>query len=252
MLKSLKNIIFNSLDTVGLPNLFLKLRNQPRIFLYHGVSPEIPDCGIFNYRRKFIRPESFRNHLIWLKTHFEILPLSLIIERTRHKERIMRPACAITFDDGYGNLYSQAFPVLKELNIPASVFITTDPTDKKIPLWVDVLEYAIGMTKSPEIEVKSMKKKFALKSYAERCAADDAIRNYLKKLPEEKKLKILKEVVSSSGNNLEKEFASSPYQGLTWEEAREMEKNGIEFAPHTLSHPVLSRVDTQTAKKEIK
>ena len=169
-----------------------------------------------------------------------------------HKERIAKPSCVITFDDGYENLYTHAFPILKELKIPATVFLTTDLIDKKIQLWVDVLEYAIGMTKFPEIEVRNMKKRFALKSYAERCAADNAIRGYLKKLPEEEKLKILREIVNSSGKDLKKEFSSSPYRGLTWEETREMEKNKIEFAPHTLSHPVLSRVDTQTAKKEIK
>ena len=34
--------------------------------------------------------------------------------------------CCITFDDGYEDTYSQAFPLLKESNIPFTVFVTTD------------------------------------------------------------------------------------------------------------------------------
>lgn len=253
MSKSLKNLVFYSLDMSGLPNLFLKLAgNQPRIFLYHGVSPQIPNCGIFNYRQKFIRPESFRKHLIWLKKHFNIVPLSSIIERSDSKERITKPSCAITFDDGYENLYTHSFPILKELNVPATIFLTTDIVDKKTPLWVDLLEYALGMTEKPEIDIRDIGKTFSLKNYGERCAADDSLRKYLKKIPEEEKIKTLEEIIKIAGKDLRKDFASSPYRGLTWNEAREMEKYKIEFAPHTLTHPILSRLDKEAAEREIR
>ena len=38
---------------------------------------------------------------------------------------------------------------------------------------------------------------------------------------------------------------------LSWEEVREMAKNGITFGAHTVDHPHLDRVDSEEAKKEI-
>ena len=253
MRNALKKIAFTVLDATGAPSLSLKSAGKkPRIFLYHGVSPEIQNYGIANYRQKFIRPESFREHLVWMKKRFKVLPLFTIIERLNHKEEFDTPACAVTFDDGYQNLYHYAFPVLKELRVPATVFLTTDLVDQKGPLWVDILEYSIGMTTETEMEVKEMKKKFLLKSFTDRCKADALIRDFLKKIPNQEKVKILEEITRAAGKDLRKNFATSPYHCFTWDEMREMEKYGIEFAPHTLNHPILSRLDQKEAEKEIK
>lgn len=251
----IKKLAAYSLDALGLPNLFLRRTARlPRLLLYHGVSPEIPDYGIFNYRQKFIKPESFRKHLIWLKTHFTILPLSYIIERHQEHKGIPEAACAITFDDGYENLYSHAFPVLKEFGIPAAVFLTTDFIDKKEPLWVDRLEYATGVTTVENIYVKfgHTHKKFSLASYNERCYADNTIRNYLKKIPAREAIEILEKIAITTGKDLSSTLCDSPYKGLSWGKIREMSNNGIEFAAHTLTHPVLARVSKEEARRQIK
>ncbi|MBU3958968.1 MAG: polysaccharide deacetylase family protein, partial [Candidatus Omnitrophica bacterium] len=44
----------------------------------------------------------------------------------RHKKRIPPKSVAITFDDGYKNNYTYAFPILKKYNLPAMIFIITN------------------------------------------------------------------------------------------------------------------------------
>src|SRR3989338_10367301 len=133
-----KKIVSRMLSALGMPELSLRAPTvRPRIFLYHGVSPDIPGYGIFNYRKKFLTPEVFRRELSWISRHFTVIPLSLLIERIKSGDRLPPRAAAITFDDGYRNFYEYAFPILQSLKIPATMFLATDFVFDKKPLWVD-------------------------------------------------------------------------------------------------------------------
>ncbi len=242
------------LSALGVPELSLAaLTVRPRIFLYHGVSPDIPGYGIFNYRKKFLTPEVFRKELLWISRHFTVIPLSLLIEHIKSGDRLPPRAAAITFDDGYRNFYEYAFPILKEFSLHATFFITTDLADQKAPLWVDTLEYAIGHANRPLLHVfiKGKEEIFSIETYGDRVRADMILRDRLKKLPRNEAETALGEIVNATGADLRESFLSSPYRGVTWEEAREMERAGMAFAPHTRSHPILSRMPLRDAEEEI-
>ena len=142
-----KKLVFTALDLLGVPALTLRLRpHASAILLYHGVCPPRNGGGIFNYRKKFIAPESLARQLAWLKRRFTIMPLPAFIRQLRERGTPPERALAVTFDDGYENLYTHAFPILRTLGIPATVFIATDLIEPAEPLWFDRLEYAIGMS----------------------------------------------------------------------------------------------------------
>src|SRR4051812_45589934 len=131
-----RSAIFTVIDRAGIPNLFLT--DAPRILLYHGVTDE-PGEGIFNYRSKFVPTSAFAAHIAWFKRKFTVLPLSEFVER-RMEGTLPKRALAITFDDGYENNYSAAYPILRDAHVPATFFLTTDFVDKQIPLPVDMIE----------------------------------------------------------------------------------------------------------------
>lgn len=250
----IKNLSFSLLDSSGAPKLALALhRHEGFIALYHGVAPDLSNYGIYNYRKKFILPESFRNHLLWLQPRFEIIPLATLIERLNRREKLSRRYLAITIDDGYENVYHHAFPLLKEFKIPATVFITTDLVEKRSPLWMDRLEYTLGQTEIRRLEITlhGQVHYFNLGSRRERTTTDIYLRHHLKKIPDAERKILLEEIESRSGVTLAPTLETSPYRGLTWDELREMEKNKIEFAPHTVSHPILSRMSPERAEEEI-
>ena len=66
-------------------------------------------------------------HLDWVARRFQIVSLDELRSRleTRAPARD-RPIAAITFDDGYRDVYEQAFPLLMRKGIPATVFVATD------------------------------------------------------------------------------------------------------------------------------
>lgn len=210
-------------------------RKKLAILLYHGVSPKI-NCGIFNYRGKFIRPKNFSRQIKYLKKKYNVLELDNAIELLISGS-LPPYSLVITFDDGYKNFYDYAYPILKQNQIPATVFLPTDFVDKKIPLWVDRLEYAIGARKDPiQAHIKM----------------DSNLRQKLKSLPENEKNEKLKKIEDM---NIEKlnNFSSekSVYAPLEWNQILEMQNNKINFGAHTKSHPILTKISAEEAKKEI-
>ena len=68
----------------------------------------------------------FERHLDWLSKRFSILSLDEIGRHLESDRGFHRPPAAITFDDGYGDVYHNGFPLLKRKGIPAAVFVVTD------------------------------------------------------------------------------------------------------------------------------
>lgn len=92
--------------------LFSRKRKGTVILLYHSIAdirPRDDSCRIN------ILPERFRRHLE-------------VISKYKNKGKKIK----ITFDDGYGNIFKNAFPLLKEYNLEATVFLVTDFIDGKI------------------------------------------------------------------------------------------------------------------------
>ena len=98
------------------------------IVYYHSVGPHIAD-----WHRNFltISPEVFREQLGYLVRHYNIISLKeLWLIRTGQAVEVKNPL-AITFDDGYSDIWTHAFPVLRQYGIRATVFISTDFVDDR-------------------------------------------------------------------------------------------------------------------------
>ena len=68
-----------------------------------------------------VDPDTFRRHVEWLCTaNVPVHPLS----------ELVRPVCsegvALTFDDGFVNFATDAWPILREHGLPATVFVVSD------------------------------------------------------------------------------------------------------------------------------
>lgn len=71
-------------------------------------------------------PERFRRQMrLLLESSCQVLPLRSIVATLRRNCDLPANAAAITFDDGFESVYSQAFPVLQEYGFPATVFVVT-------------------------------------------------------------------------------------------------------------------------------
>ncbi len=92
------------------------------ILMYHYI-----DSGEAKKSRLGVSPEVFEKQMRFLKIHkYNVLPLEKIVELIKAKKLIPRKTVAVTFDDGYSNNYTYAYPVLRKYNLPAAIFVVMD------------------------------------------------------------------------------------------------------------------------------
>lgn len=91
------------------------------ILIYHKISKPRRDSRI---RGAFTPPRRFRRQLSYLKKQgFTFYTASELIRHFQAEEKFPARSVALTFDDGWQDNYTNAFPVLKELGIKATIFI---------------------------------------------------------------------------------------------------------------------------------
>ncbi len=98
------------------------LMNQFTILMYHMIrEPEN------RHEARFAcPPERFRNHMQQLSDNgFLPITLNQALEAVISESAIPEKCVVITLDDGYEDNYTNAFPILEEFSIPASIFLAT-------------------------------------------------------------------------------------------------------------------------------
>lgn len=105
------------------------------ILMYHRVSEEIPGVATPTMN---VTPQQLRLQLAGLLGRgFECWSLTRLIEVNRQQGVIPANVFAVTFDDGFENNYWHAWPVLRELNLPATIFVATKYLDTEEPFPFD-------------------------------------------------------------------------------------------------------------------
>lgn len=98
------------------------------VLLYHRVASLSSDPLMLS-----VTPDHFRAQLRYLKEHFPLLRFE------DDWSQVKKPSVVITFDDGYADNLTEALPILEELEIPATFFISTGTLGKMKEFWTDEL-----------------------------------------------------------------------------------------------------------------
>jgi peptidoglycan/xylan/chitin deacetylase (PgdA/CDA1 family) len=98
------------------------------VFVLHAVNQARSDMSV--------SPERFREQMhALLEAGYRPLAIDSVLETLSGRE-LSAPAFAVTFDDGYESVVTQALPILESLSIPATVFLTTGFLDGTVsPPW---------------------------------------------------------------------------------------------------------------------
>lgn len=101
------------------------LRNyRTSVLMYHRITDKLEDPDIS------VSPAHFTKHIEYLHRHSAVLPLTAIIQNTKEHAELSCDTVAITFDDGYKDNYTEAYPVLKRYGLPATIFLISSLLDK--------------------------------------------------------------------------------------------------------------------------
>ena len=102
-------------------SIFVKDKYSVPILMYHHVS------SANNANMNNVTPGAFLQQMKYLQSHgFKVISLDALVTALTEHQTLDRNSVVLTFDDGYINNYTEAYPILKELGYPATIFMVSD------------------------------------------------------------------------------------------------------------------------------
>jgi len=94
------------------------------ILLYHHVAEDTPVSTTTS-------PALFHEQMDWLAGNdYQVLPLPAVVDSLRRGHSLPDRTVALTFDDGYISVYTEAFPHLRVRGWPFTVFVCPEAIDQ--------------------------------------------------------------------------------------------------------------------------
>lgn len=193
-------------------------RSGLRILMYHGFSGPAAAA-------------SLARQCAHIRRHYSPVSMSRVARWLAGGEPLPQNALAITIDDGYRDFLTVAHPVFQEYAIPVTVFVVTDFLDGALWLWPDRVEYACSLAGLSPLETYQKVE-------------------HLKRLSNAERLRAIADLPRTLGVTIP---AGPPpeYGPLSWDEVRRLASAGVEFGPHTRTHPILSSLSPAELMDEI-
>lgn len=208
------------------------------LLAYHRVL-DVPDEDAFPGDIELVSASvaQFAEQMRFVKTHYRATTFAALLADLDAGRPIAPATCLVTFDDGFADNYHHAFPVLRALGLPATIFLSTGFIDRQEVFWYERLAHAVlASTQAGATAV------------ARRAALAGLLKG-LKRLPDaERRARVESLVADHAPAGIDAMPTSAP---LTWEQVREMAAGGIEFGSHTVDHPVLSRLEPAALRAEL-
>lgn len=135
--------------------------NRLTILLYHGITKQKKFTGIQNYNGKHLYLGEFEKQMKWIKDNCNIVSMDDVIKHHKKNVPYLKGSVAITFDDGYKNVYDNAIPILKELNILTTFYITIGKVRDNQFFVTDTIEQVIDCN----VHYKNRNKKISAVEY---------------------------------------------------------------------------------------
>jgi len=223
---------------------FIKKRQHRsvQIFGYHRVN-DSPD--------PFFPPvptQVFARHMEYVASGCTPLALEEAVERIKHDD-VPDNAVVVTFDDGYRDNLLNAFPILRQLSIPATIFLATEAIGSGKILWHDKVFSAFRETTAPFLEdLADPTKKYSLTTLEEKLFAQGVVLKFLRSVSEHERTVWITRLTEKLQVE-EKQEAGDLM--LSWEESKMMHRYGVAFGSHTVTHPILSNLSPQEVMVEV-
>lgn len=220
-----------------------------QILVFHRVCPldtikRNPVCAGLQ-----VTPEYLEKALnFFISRDYEFISLDRLVCILRAGEA-GKKFVAVTFDDGYADNLTYAYPIFKKYNIPFAIYVTTNFVDRKAVLWWFLLaELALAkdyVTFKIENKVfrfncfsESEKRNFVLKIYS--IILDSSEKNCMDNI---------KSIFGSYYNDL---YEKTDKLMLKWEQINQLSADPlVTIGAHTVNHYALSKLSGQAAKYEI-
>jgi peptidoglycan/xylan/chitin deacetylase (PgdA/CDA1 family) len=231
-------------------------RDRPLVLGYHRVVEDFESIARIGLPSMLTSTKMFERHLDCIGRHFRFVSLDDLGARILSGTPFDSPVAAVTFDDGYADVYEHAYPILKRKGIPAGIFQVTDLVGR--PVWqvhdrlYDLVARAFATWDDPRRELCSVMTALGL-STEPVTRTREATRTptlvvsaILPAVPMADVRRLIERLEVSVGSG-----SCDIPRALTWAQLLEMSRGGITIGSHTKTHVSLPVESAETVTEEL-
>jgi len=225
------------------------------ILMYHRVLEDDDKNISLMQPGMYVKKSTFEMQMEFLSRNYKIISMSNFLDR--YSARAFDSSeryCVITFDDGWRDNYDVAFPILKKLSIPATIFLAEGYVGTEKCFWYEEIARLIAFVRDhnlydqkqefvnePEVMISDLvySRDFSIEKL-----------NYVLEQCKRFSLNEINEAIKSLSFPM-KDAGTQDRLMLNWDEVDEMAKYGISFGSHTSEHHILTTITSDIAQEEI-
>ena len=241
-MKGLKGSVAAVLSRTGIIPVMAALRNTRgstvRVLAYHRILPRT-DEDAFPSDLELVSAwsEEFEWQMRHVASRYDVMAARDLVDCLDSGRSVPRRALVVTFDDGFVDNHAHAFPVLRGLSLPATLFVSTAYVDSGRRFWFEAIASMVCNTRRDRCAPPTMPEPLSIgRQMGERRRAITALLRHAKSLCNADRLAFV--------DALSVELAVDPdslpepeHRPLDWARVREMAAGGVEIGTHTGNQP---------------
>jgi peptidoglycan/xylan/chitin deacetylase (PgdA/CDA1 family) len=218
------------------------------VLLYHRIA-DARDPAFYGFADNVSATRAgFARQLDYLARSHNVIDLASFEAWLVEKQPLPKNSVLITFDDGYADNVEHALPELAARGMPAVLFLATGFVgDKRSFFWDAVAEaFATAPRTAADLPLLGTR---LLSTALERMQAAREWIAAAKRLPSSELRSALGRLASALDRHLDPRPPRKTH--ATWSEIGQLAEGGFTICPHTVHHPILSRIAITAAEQEI-
>lgn len=220
------------------------------ILMFHRIQSGCALSPFGASSRGDVAPEAFVAMTDALREEgIEIVSLDEALARLADS-RGSRPFVSLTFDDGYRDNYDHLWPIVREREIPVTIYVTPGFIDRTAPMWWYGLDAIIARHDRVALRFAEGERTARARTLAEKESAFAGLRQALLTASAASR----RSALASMGERYAIDFpAIADAAAMTWDMVGELAESGlVEIGAHTASHPPLATLSAANAYAEIR
>ena len=225
------------------------LRRDLRVLAYHRVR-EMDDGFRFDPMLVSATPAGFRAQMRHVRDRFHPVTCRDVVASLDGGAALPRDAVLVTFDDGYDDNHRVAFPILRELGVPATFFVATGHIDSGRPYAYDWLAHLLLTSASERVRMPGAGIDLPLPpTLAARRELVGTVLDRLKYLDDAGQQDAIATLEREW--NLPRASGHPDCRPMTWDQLREMRDGGMEIGGHGVHHRMLAKLQDEALAAEM-
>ena len=221
--------------------------------MYHSIEGQLgKGClqSCLDLAEMVVKKETFESQIKYLSQHYNIISLEEFQCHAFNNAPLKPNSVILTFDDGFIDNYTYAYPILKKYGCHATFFPIGNSLNDKGEVWLHWFYFLLDNISTDRISIELDGDKIIdsqMNSESDKLSIIKHMKFFLEKSSDTEKYKVAKEL----GKYLPANLKHYKDNYLSVDEIQELSANGFSFGGHTMSHPKMANLSFERKKTEI-